>query len=77
MASLAERAESALEPYVGRVVAGTCLGATAIALGKTRDELVESDLPSLEANIRKLLAPVASEAAIDAVLRDLERADAS
>lgn len=71
MSSLAERAETALEPYVGRSVAGTCLGATAISLGKTRDQLDQSDLPAIQENIRKLLAPIAPTAAIDAVLDEI------
>ena len=49
----ADEATKMLEPYVGRTVADTCIRATAIALGKTRDELAKTDLPRLEENILK------------------------
>ena len=71
MAGLAENVAASLEPFVGPMVAGTCLGATAISLGKTRDELDASDMSVIEANIRRLLAPVAPAAAIDAIVEGL------
>lgn len=71
MATVSECATSALEPYVGAMVASTCLGATAISLGKTRDEIGVEDLPTLEINVRRLLAPVAPPATIDAIIADI------
>lgn len=63
----------ALEPYVGRMVAETCVRATALSIGKTADTLEAADVPALEANIRKLLSPVAPQTAIDDILTNLER----
>lgn len=71
MAGVSESVSRALEPYVGSVVASTCMGATAISLGKTRDEIDREDLPTLEANVRRLLAPVAPRATIDAIIADI------
>lgn len=73
MADVSEVVTAALAPYVGQVVAGTCLGATAISLGKTRDELSSADLPVLADNIRRLLAPVVGEAAIQSVIAQIEQ----
>ena len=72
MAGLAEVAIDVLEPYVGRMVAGTCIGATAISVGKTRDKLSADDMPELTRNIRKLLATVAPLATIEAIIADFE-----
>lgn len=73
MRSVSECVVSALEPYVGPLVASTCLGATAISLGKTRDEIDASDMPTLSANVRRLLAPVAPSATIDAIISDIAK----
>jgi len=71
---VADAVRHALEPYVGGMVADTCVRATALKLGKTADDLGEADLPELENNIRRLLSPVAPPAAIDDALQSLERA---
>ena len=73
MPSLAECATSALEPYVGRMVADTCIRATALSTGKTADSMTIDDLPGLEASIRRLLAPVAAAATIQAVVDEIAR----
>jgi hypothetical protein len=62
----------ALEPYVGSMVADTCVRATTLSLGKTVDDLGDSDLPRLEDNIRRLLAPVAPMAVIEDTIHSLE-----
>ncbi len=71
--TVADAVRRALEPYVGPMVADTCVRATALKLGKTADDLGESDLPELESSIRKLLAPVAPPAAIDEAASALRR----
>jgi len=63
----------ALEPYVGAMVADTCVRATALSLGKMADELTAEDLPALESNIRRLLAPVAPTGVIDDVIATLQQ----
>lgn len=70
---IADAVRSALEPYVGPMVADTCVRATALKLGKTADELGTADLTELESNIRKLLGPVAPQAAIEEALDTLKR----
>lgn len=65
---LSQVARSALEPFVGPMVADTCVRATALSVGKMSDELDETDMSALEANIRRLLGPVAPTAAIDAAV---------
>ena len=62
----------ALTPYVGAMVADTCVRATALSIGKTRESLAPEDLPALEDNIRRLLSPVAPAATIDRVLAEIE-----
>lgn len=62
---ISEAVKSALEPYVGAMVADTCVRATALSLGKMSDELDESDMGALESRIRQLLGPVAPTAAIE------------
>ncbi|MDP2233731.1 MAG: hypothetical protein Q8K89_08850 [Actinomycetota bacterium] len=74
MSTLVQSTIAALEPFVGHMVADTCMRATALSLGKSSDELTASDLPTLENNIRRLLAPVAPRAAIDAILSDIRSA---
>lgn len=61
----------ALEPYVGGMVADTCVRATALSLGKTADDLSSDDLPSVINSVRRLLAPVAAPAAIENVIASL------
>lgn len=73
MPGFAECAMQALEPYVGRMVADTCIRATALSVGKTSDTLSVDDLPGLSNNIRRLLAPVAAAATVEAVLEEIER----
>ncbi len=68
-----EAVSTALEPYVGVIVANTCVRATAISLGKTADALDRSDLPELESRIRGLLAPVAAPAVIEDAIITLRR----
>lgn len=62
----------ALEPYVGGVVADTCLRATALTMGKMYDDLTYEDLPALETSIRKLLAPIAPSSTIDSIIKEIE-----
>lgn len=73
MATLAGAVHDALAPYVGDMVADTCVRATALSIGKTSDTLDRSDLPALEGNVRRLLAPVAPPNVIDLIVRELER----
>jgi hypothetical protein len=54
------------------MVADTCVRATALSVGKTADSLTYEDLPGLEASIRRLLAPVAASATVDAVIQEIE-----
>lgn len=72
VATLAESVVNILEPYVGRMVADTCVRATALSMGKSADELVSEDVPTLESNVRRLLGPVAPHATIDAILLQIE-----
>lgn len=71
MTALSERVVAVLEPYVGRMVADTCIRATALSVGKTADSLDDSDMPALMASIRRLLGPVAPAAAIEDVIAGL------
>lgn len=73
MPNLAECAIHALEPYVGRMVADTCIRATALSTGKTADSLTLDDLPGVEASIKRLLAPVAAAPTIQTVLDEIAR----
>lgn len=61
----------ALVPYVGQMVAETCIRATAISVGKMSDELSSSDLPALDNNVRRLLSPVAPSATISGILEQI------
>lgn len=72
MGSLAESVVDILEPYVGRMVADTCVRATALSLGKSADELVTDDVSALETNVRRLLGPVAPHATIDNIVVMIE-----
>lgn len=70
---ISQAVKDALEPYVGPIVADTCVRATALSLGKMSDELNPTDLPALESRIRQLLAPVAPTAAIEDALATIEK----
>lgn len=72
--SLGAVVRAALEPWVGPVVADTCVRASALSLGKTADDLCAEDLPALLERVRQLLAPVAPTAAIEEVVSQIERA---
>ncbi|MDI6901614.1 MAG: hypothetical protein QMC79_07995 [Anaerosomatales bacterium] len=61
-----------LGPLVGEMVADTCVRATALSLGKTADDLLPEDLPTLEANVRRLLGPIAPTSTIDSLIADIE-----
>lgn len=58
MAGIAERAVSALTPYVGRVAADTTVRGTAVSIGKTFDTLDDEDAAALEHRVRMVLAPL-------------------
>ena len=62
---------NSLSPYVGAMVADTCVRATALSLGKTRDTLTSEDLPALETNIQRLLGPIAPSETIERVLAEI------
>ena len=64
----AERVVQVLEPFVGRIVADTCVRASALAAGVTSDTLGPEHMPSLEGSVRRLLTPVAPQATIDQLL---------
>jgi len=68
MAMVSERFVSALEPYVGRIVAQTSIRGTAAALGKSAEELTDEDMPVVEDSVRWLLATVAPAATIELVI---------
>lgn len=70
--SIAEVVTGVLEPYVGRVVADTCVRATALSVGKTADALCAEDLASIEANVRRLLMPIASSSTVDGLIATIE-----
>lgn len=74
MTAVVDAAVSALEPWVGRMAADTCMRATAIAVGKTSDELGVADLPAIDENIRRLLLPIAPAPAIVAILETIHGA---
>ena len=67
-----EAVVAALEPWVGRTVADTCVRATAIASGKAVSELAAEDVSTLCDNIRRLLGPIAPAAAIGDIVARLE-----
>jgi len=68
MAIVSERFVSALEPYVGRIIAQTSIRGTAATLGKSADELTAEDMDAIEDSVRWLLAPVAPTATIESVI---------
>ena len=61
----------ALEPFVGRMAAETCIRATAISAGKTSDDLDGTDMQGIDANIRRLLAPIAPASTIDSIVEQI------
>ncbi|HEY3317661.1 MAG TPA: hypothetical protein VGK50_04495 [Coriobacteriia bacterium] len=71
--SLASDATDILEPYIGRMVADTCVRATALSLGKSSDSLGPGDLPQLSANIRRLLSPIAPSATVEGIVAEIEK----
>lgn len=71
MADVPSVVVDSLSPYVGAMAADTCVRATALSLGKTRDTLTVDDLPALEANIQRLLGPVAPGETIQRVLAEI------
>ncbi|MDO9557900.1 MAG: hypothetical protein Q7J82_10060 [Coriobacteriia bacterium] len=73
MTSLRESVVQSLAPYVGEMVADTCVRATALSLGKMTDELDREDIQTLVANVRRLLAPLAPRDAIDGLIAEIER----
>lgn len=73
MGGVAELAVGALEPFVGRMAADTCVRATAISAGKMADELCGEDMPVLEVSIRRLLQPIATTQTIDTILGDIRQ----
>lgn len=62
----------ALEPWVGRIAADTCVRATAISTGKGIEEFGSAELSELCSNIRRLLAPIAPSAAVERVVAQIE-----
>ena len=73
MSLISQRVVEVLGPYVGDTVADTCVRASALSLGKTADDLTAADFPALEANVRRLLGPMAPSDVIDRLLADIER----
>ena len=70
--TLAETVVGILEPFVGHMVADTCVRATALSLGKSTDELAEEDVGSLRSNVRRLLSPIAPQDTISAIITQIE-----
>jgi len=73
VSGLRESVVATLAPYVGEMVADTCIRATALSLGKMADDLGRDDLEALKVNIRRLLAPVAPGDAIEGLVSEIER----
>lgn len=71
VSDLVTAVRSALGPYVGTTAADTCVRATALSVGKTADDLGAGDMPALEANIRRLLMPVAPQSVVESILSTL------
>ncbi len=72
VSTIAEIVVDILEPFVGHMVADTCVRATALSLGKSGEDLVPEDMPALEANVRRLLSPVAPRDTITAIIARIE-----
>lgn len=71
MQGIAGRVRSVLEPHVGRPLAEMAVRTTAISLGKTSDDLQESDLPALMRQTAYIMSGVATQACIDTALRQM------
>lgn len=67
-----ETVVSALEPWIGRVAADTCVRATALAIGKDISEFGAAEVSALYGNIRRLLSPIAPGPAVDSVIAQIE-----
>jgi hypothetical protein len=74
MSTVIEATIGALEPWVGRMAADTCVRATALAAGKMSSELTAADLPAIDASIRRLLSPIAPGTTIDTILKQIHGA---
>lgn len=61
-----------LEPYLGPMVADTCVRGTAITLGKSFDTIDTTDVEAVAASVRRYLAGVATPAVINSVVDSLE-----
>ncbi len=66
-----QRLEEVLSPFVGKMVADTCIRATAVKLGKTADTLGPADIDALSENVRRLLTPIAPASGVEAVVSRL------
>lgn len=75
VAGIAERAVSALTPYVGTVVAELCVRGVAVTLDKSFDALTIEDSPALERRARQVLGTLLPPSAIDRVIGEI-RGDA-
>jgi hypothetical protein len=71
MASTSETAVRVLTPYVGTVVADTCVRGTALTVGKMFESLSSADLPVLEERVRRLLEPLVPASTIDRVIAEI------
>jgi hypothetical protein len=72
MEAIADVVVDVLAPFIGPVMADTCVRGTAIALGKSVEALSSDDLPALLANVRRYLAPVTSPQLIDSIVAEVE-----
>ena len=73
MTEVASTVTGILQPYVGPMVADTCVRASALSIGKTSDSLEPGDLPAIENNIRRTLSAVASRTVVDGIISEIER----
>ena len=67
-----EAVVSALEPWVGRIIADTCVRATAVSMGKSVTDLEHADMPRLCDNVRRLLTPIAPTSVVAGIIANLE-----
>lgn len=72
MSGTADVIKKALTPYLGPVVADTCVRATALSLGKSYEDLGKGDLPVLEGSICRYLSAVAPKSVIETIIRELQ-----
>lgn len=73
MSSIGEIVTRILEPYVGHAVADACVRTTARTMGKTPDALVDEDLPTLEADIQRFLAPLTSRVTLESIIAKIKK----